>query len=198
MRDTWAAYKVNIATGRIECTLGGKHSSFKFGSGASFQWQHNVTVCPGTPFVTLFDDACCQVMGTPAGPSRGLVLKLDPATHSVPWLLNTPRGLRFDSEYMGNIEPLPGGNEFVGWGSQPYFSEYTASGRMLLDAVLRVRTSAIARPSRRGSGCRCTRRAVRRGGSTGGRSSTRAGMVPRRSPRGGCWPDPAATAWCPR
>jgi hypothetical protein len=37
---------------------------------------------------------------------------------------------------MGNIEPLPNGNEFVGWGSQPYFSEYTASGRMLLGAVL--------------------------------------------------------------
>ncbi len=31
MRNTWAAYLVNIATGKIEWTLGGRHSSFKFG-----------------------------------------------------------------------------------------------------------------------------------------------------------------------
>ena len=28
------------------------------------------------------------------------------------------------------------GNELVGWGSEPYFSEYDATGRMLLDGVL--------------------------------------------------------------
>ena len=33
MRNTWAAYLVNIATGGIEWTLGGKHSSFRFGRG---------------------------------------------------------------------------------------------------------------------------------------------------------------------
>ena len=37
---------------------------------------------------------------------------------------------------MGSLEPLPGGNEFVGWGSANYFSEYNASGQMLLDAKL--------------------------------------------------------------
>ena len=44
MRDTWAAYLVNIATGKIEWTLGGKHSSFRFGAGAAFQWQHDVAL----------------------------------------------------------------------------------------------------------------------------------------------------------
>ena len=42
MRNTWAAYLVNIATGKIEWTLGGRHSSFKFGPKAEFQWQHDV------------------------------------------------------------------------------------------------------------------------------------------------------------
>ena len=46
MRNIWAAYKVNIATGKIEWTLGGPHSSFKFGPGADFQWQHDVVVYP--------------------------------------------------------------------------------------------------------------------------------------------------------
>ena len=48
MRNTWAAYLVNIDTGKIEWTLGGKHSSFKFGPGAAFQWQHDVQLQPGS------------------------------------------------------------------------------------------------------------------------------------------------------
>jgi len=140
MRNTWAAYRVDIATGRIEWTLGGKDSSFRFGPGADFQWQQNVMLYVGTPLMTVFDDHCCQVTGggktqSPSGPSRGLVLKLDPATHSATLAGQYTLGANFDSEYMGDIEPLSGGNEFVGWGSLPHFSEYTASGRLLLDAV---------------------------------------------------------------
>ena len=44
MRNTWAAYLVNIETGKIEWTLGGRHSSFKFGPKADFQWQHDVAL----------------------------------------------------------------------------------------------------------------------------------------------------------
>ena len=141
MRNTWAAYKVNINTGRLEWTLGGKHSTFKLDPGADFQWQHDVTVYPGTPLVTLFDDHCCQITGggtyvSPTGPSRGLVLKLDGRTHTATLADQYTHGTNFHAEYMGSIEPLPGGNEFVGWGSAPYFSEYTPSGQMLLDAML--------------------------------------------------------------
>jgi len=141
MRNTWAAYMVNIASGKIEWMLGGKHSSFRFGSGAAFQWQHNVTVYPGTPLVTLFDDHCCQVTRAgntvrPTGPSRGLVLKLDSTAHTASVADAYTFGTNVDSEYMGNIQPLANGNELVGWGSQPRFSEYTASGHLLLDAVL--------------------------------------------------------------
>ena len=141
MRNTWAAYKVDIATGRIEWTLGGKRSSFRFGPGAQFQWQHDVTVYPGTSLVTVFDDHCCQVTRggvhlPPTGPSRGLVLKLDRATHTATLANQYTHRRDADSEYMGNIQLLRGGNVFVGWGSEPRFSEYTASGRILLDAVL--------------------------------------------------------------
>ncbi len=85
MRNTWAAYLVDIDTGRIEWTLGGRHSSFKFGPGAAFQWQHDVALGPGST-VTMFDDHCCQLTGggtsVPAtGPSRGLVLKMNQSTH---------------------------------------------------------------------------------------------------------------------
>jgi EmrB/QacA subfamily drug resistance transporter len=141
MRNTWAAYRVNATTGAIEWTLGGKHSSFRLAPGADFQWQHDVAVYPGTPLVTLFDDHCCQITGggtyvSPTGASRGLVLKLDQGAHRATVADEYTHGPSFDSEYMGSLEPLANGNEFVGWGSQSYFSEYSASGRLLMDAVL--------------------------------------------------------------
>jgi len=138
MRDMWAAYLVNIHTGKIEWTLGGRHSSFAFGPQAQFQWQHDVLLHPGG-IVSMFDDHCCQLTGggtyVPAtGPSRGLLLKLDQRSHTATLVrqFGDQRGL--NSEYMGDTQPLANGNSFVGWGSEPYFSEYSPSGKLLLDA----------------------------------------------------------------
>jgi hypothetical protein len=64
------------------------------------------------------------------------VLELDAARHTATLAKQYTEGADFDSEWMGNIEPLPDGNEFIGWGSSPRFSEFTASGEMVLDAVL--------------------------------------------------------------
>jgi EmrB/QacA subfamily drug resistance transporter len=141
MRNTWAAYKVNIATGAVQWTLGGRHSSFNTGKGANFEWQHDVVVYPGTSLVTLFDDHCCQITGggtyvSPTAPSRALVLKLDQGAQTASLAGQYDHGPNFDSEYMGSTEPLANGNEFVGWGSAPFFSEYDSSGHMLLDARL--------------------------------------------------------------
>jgi EmrB/QacA subfamily drug resistance transporter len=137
MRDTWAAYMVNIDTGKIEWTLGGKHSSFKFGRGAAFQWQHDVKLQSDST-VTMFDDHCCQLTGggtsVPAtGPSRGLVLKLDQQTHLATLVAQYTADNDFETEYMGDTEPLANGNAFIGWGSEPYFSEYSSSGEQLLE-----------------------------------------------------------------
>jgi EmrB/QacA subfamily drug resistance transporter len=147
MRNTWAAYMVNIETGRIEWTLGGKHSSFKFGRGAEFQWQHDVALGVGGPTgltpagltVTVFDDHCCQLTGggtsvPPTGPSRGLVLKLSQSTHVATLVAQYGNREGFKSEYMGDTEPLANGDTFVGWGSAPYFTEYGAAGKLLLEA----------------------------------------------------------------
>jgi EmrB/QacA subfamily drug resistance transporter len=138
MRDTWAAYLVNIKTGKIEWTLGGKHSSFKFGPHAEFEWQHDVALQPGS-VVTMFDDHCCQLTsgGTyvPAtGPSRGLVLKLDQHARTATLAAEYGSGRRLNADYLGATEPLPNGNVFVGWGSASYLSEYSRSGKLLLDA----------------------------------------------------------------
>ena len=137
MRNTWGAYAVNIDTGKIEWTLGGKHSSYKFGPGAAFQWQHDVALGPNST-VTMFDDHCCQLTGggtsvKATGPSRGLVLKLDQSTRTATLVAQYGARGGFESEYMGDMEPLPGGRAFVGWGSEPYLSEYSGSGQLLLE-----------------------------------------------------------------
>ena len=37
------------------------------------------------------------------------------------------------ASFLGSMQLLPGGNALVGWGNQPAFSEYSKSGRQLLD-----------------------------------------------------------------
>jgi EmrB/QacA subfamily drug resistance transporter len=140
MRDTWAAYLVHIDTGKIAWTLGGRDSSFKFGPGAAFEWQHDVALQPNST-VSVYDDHCCQLTGggtyvDPTGPSRGLVLKLDQQARRATLAAQYTRGEDFDSAYMGSTQPLPNGNVFVGWGNEPYFSEYSRSGRLLFEGEL--------------------------------------------------------------
>ncbi|HEY2282752.1 MAG TPA: MFS transporter [Solirubrobacteraceae bacterium] len=139
MRNTWGVYLVDIATGGIEWTLGGKHSDFKLGQGAAFQWQHDARLNGST--VTMFDDHCCQLTGggtsvSATGPSRGLVLRLDQAARTATLVAQYPGDGKFESEYMGDAQPLPNGAMFVGWGSEPSFSEYDRSGKLLLGAEL--------------------------------------------------------------
>jgi EmrB/QacA subfamily drug resistance transporter len=140
MRNTWAAYLVDASTGKIEWTLGGNSSDFKFAPGAAFQWQHDVMMAPdGT--VTLFDDHCCRQTGggtsVPAsGPSRGLVLRLDRPAREATLVAQYGQGEHIESEYMGNTRRLPSGNVFLGWGSEPYLSEYDRSGRLLFEGEL--------------------------------------------------------------
>jgi hypothetical protein len=140
MRNTWAAYLVDRKSGNIEWTLGGRHSSFKFGKGADFQWQHDVQVYPNGA-VSMFDDHCCQITGggtyvSPTADSRALILKLDQQHRLATLVTQYARGRSFDADYMGSTQPLPNGNVLVGWGSQPYLTEFSQSGDLLLDAKL--------------------------------------------------------------
>jgi EmrB/QacA subfamily drug resistance transporter len=139
MRNTWGVYLVDIATGRIEWTLGGKRSDFEFGPGAAFQWQHDARLDGST--VTMFDDHCCQLTGggtsvAATGPSRALVLRLDQGARTATLVAQYPGDGKFESEYMGDAQPLADGTMFVGWGSEPAFSQYSRTGKLLLGGEL--------------------------------------------------------------
>lgn len=134
MRNTWAGYDIDIATGRILWTLNGKHSSFKMGRGARFAFQHDIEMLsPHT--ITLYDDA--------AGPpvveqqSRGLELTVSTRHHtaSVHHQFVRPGGKTLAGS-QGNTQTLRNGNKFVGFGSVPFISEFSSSGALLFDASL--------------------------------------------------------------
>ncbi|MGI8428581.1 MAG: arylsulfotransferase family protein [Solirubrobacteraceae bacterium] len=132
-RNTWAAYKVDHASGAVIWTLGGKHSSFKLGRGASFAFQHDVRVRSNRDlFVTLFDDG--------AGPpnvhqeSRGLKLFLDLKHMTATVAGEYKHGPSLLAAFEGNFQQLIGGDNFAGWGQQPYFTEFDSRGRTLFDA----------------------------------------------------------------
>jgi Arylsulfotransferase (ASST) len=139
MRNTWAGYMVSSA-GHVQWILGGKASSFTFGTGAEFEWQHDIELHAGN-LVSVFDDHCCAITGPgkfapPTGPTRGLVLKLATSARTASLAAQYTRGAAFNAAFLGNAQLQRNGNVVVGWGSQPFFSEFSASGRRLFDAVL--------------------------------------------------------------
>ena len=136
MRNTSAGYLVNLSTGAIVWRLGGKHSSFRIPRKSQFHWQHDIELHRAN-VVSVFDDDCCAIgpggkFGKPNGPARGLVLKLDTRHHSARKLAQYEHN-RMDVAFLGNMQLLGGGNVSIGWGSQPFFSEYSKSGKRLLD-----------------------------------------------------------------
>ncbi len=139
LRNTSAAYLVDIRSGKVVWTLGGKRSTFKIPPAARFSFQHDVSLYPGG-IVTMFDNRCCAEDGSPranvaAGPARGLTLKLNFKTRAVSLIRQYLHRPAVHVAFLGSMETLPNGNTLVGWGA-PYFTEYSPSGTPLLDATL--------------------------------------------------------------
>ncbi|HET7014634.1 MAG TPA: arylsulfotransferase family protein [Streptosporangiaceae bacterium] len=138
-RDTWTTYKVNRHTGSIIWQLGGKASSFKLvagqgqtldSAGELFAWQHDPEQV-GHDLFTFFDN---DSTGTPLFPnSRAIVVRIDERTKTATLIrsYNQPEGLSAPSQ--GNAQTTVDGKLFVGWGSLPYFSEFSRSGDLLFN-----------------------------------------------------------------
>ncbi|HEY2578602.1 MAG TPA: arylsulfotransferase family protein [Streptosporangiaceae bacterium] len=131
-RNTWTIYKVARPGGAIQWRLGGKKSDFKAGSGATFEWQHDARM-PAADRLTLFDNASSP---PEEGQSRALLLAVDTAAMRVTLkqAYTHPASLLVDNQ--GSVQLLPDGRVFVGWGAQPYFSEFASDGSLLLDGRL--------------------------------------------------------------
>jgi hypothetical protein len=133
-RNTWTVYAIDRETGMINWRLGGKRSDFKLGAGAHFAWQHDAR-WRSDGALTLFDNSAFPPVRKH---SRALALKLDASAHTATLLSarTHPRGLLAATQ--GSVQELPGGDAFVGWGSQRYFTEFSPAGGVLWDARLSI------------------------------------------------------------
>ena len=200
MRNTWAAYMVDAKNGQHRMAIGGQGLHFPSANRCFVRMAARRPNCTPVRIITMFDDNCCQITGAgtylaPAGPSRALELKLNTSTHTATVVSAVRPRHNFSAAYMGDNQILPDGNVFVGWGSQPYFSEYTKSGKLVLDARFPYPDLSYRATLETGSAYRHPRRRVRPGLARAPQLFMPAGTGPPRFPRGGCWPAPQRT--CP-
>ncbi|MGH2852907.1 MAG: arylsulfotransferase family protein [Solirubrobacteraceae bacterium] len=133
-RNTWTLYDVNVHTGGYNWLLGdGGHTSFKLGPGVRFYWQHDAELQPGG-LISVFDNGSDPPKQRE---SSGLLLRPDFASHTVALakrFVNPAHTLLASSQ--GNTLSLPGGDWLLGYGGLPNFTEFDASGHVLLDGTL--------------------------------------------------------------
>jgi hypothetical protein len=128
-RNTWTLYELNTLTGQILLRIGGKHSEVKLAPGTATAFQHDATMLTnGT--ISVFDNG-----GVPKvqPQSLGLVVSVNPATKTDTLVAQFAHPSALSSGSQGDIQQLAGGDMFVGWGAEPYFSEFSPSGQLLLD-----------------------------------------------------------------
>ena len=129
-RHTHAVYKINRQTGQVEWTLGGVASDFELPEEAVFAWQHTAARdSDGT--LTLFDNHARNAADDKS--SRGLRLRLDEIAMTASVVTEYLPPDERPAGSMANTQPLDNGNMFIGWGQQPYFSEYTRDGELIYD-----------------------------------------------------------------
>ena len=131
-RHIFAVHKIDRATGEIIWRLNGSRSDFEMGEGTQFAWQHDARMQEdGT--LTLFDNAESNqdLDGTVA--SRGMVLDLDEEAMTATLVREYIHPTEILSTSQANMQVLPNGNVFIGWGSAPVFSEFTEDGELIFN-----------------------------------------------------------------
>lgn len=148
-RNTWTAYEISRHTGEIQWQLGGKASSFALKAAPGqvlnskdriFAWQHDPEPL-GNGRYGFFDNESAGVANTGTGAvaelpySRAVTVQLDFRARTATLVASDDQPSALSASSQGNAQPLPGGGRFVGWGSQPWVSEFGRSGDLRFNAV---------------------------------------------------------------
>jgi hypothetical protein len=129
-RNTWALYELSTTGGQVLSTIGGRHSNVRLSASARTAFQHDATPLPGGA-ISVFDNGAVPKVHLQ---SRGLVLALNPGSRTATVLAQYAHPKPLLAASQGNMQPLANRDVFIGWGSQPYFSEFSAGGQLLFDA----------------------------------------------------------------
>jgi Arylsulfotransferase (ASST) len=147
-RNTWTTYKVGRRSGTIIWRLGGKASDFALSAapgqslntaGDIFAWQHDPNAV-GHGEYTFFDNESAGLANTGTGAvsefgfSRAVRVRLDERRRTATLVQSYDQPEWLTAPSQGNAQTTADGRLLVGWGSLPYFSEFSRSGRLLLNA----------------------------------------------------------------
>jgi hypothetical protein len=131
-RNTWAAYEINHSSGAVEWRIGGKVPSFRMGAGTGTAYQHDAR-WQADHTITIFDNGAVPK----AHPySRAIHERIDFKHRTVSLVSRDVRTPTLLSGSQGDNQVLANGNWFVGWGEDPYFTEFNVAGQMVFDAHL--------------------------------------------------------------
>ncbi len=129
-RNTSAVYKIDRRSGEVLWRLGGRSSDFQLGPRVFFMYQHDARAhADGT--ITLFDDG----PGPSSTQSRAIRIGLDQAARHATLIQEFVHPTPISSVAMGNAQVLPGDSVFVGWGTEPYVTEFGPLGDVRFDAT---------------------------------------------------------------
>jgi hypothetical protein len=131
-RNTWAGYRIDRETGKIQWRLGGKNSTFKLPPAARFAWQHDIhRRADGA--ITVFDNSAFPPVRKF---SRALAIRLNEGARTASLISAASHPRKLLTATQGNQQTLPNGNFMVGWGSQRQLTEYGPAGNVLFNAAL--------------------------------------------------------------
>lgn len=130
-RNTSALYLLR-RNGSIVWRLGGKRSDFGPAPAVRFRFQHNARFV-GTNEISLFDNGGIPKLEPY---TRPLVLRLDPARKTARVVETFVHPKKIASPYEGNLQLLPNGGAFVGWGGVPKVTEFSPNGAVRFELTL--------------------------------------------------------------
>jgi hypothetical protein len=127
-RNTSALWLINDKTGQVIEKIGGKKSSVKMEAGSETAYQHDAMTLPNGQ-ISIFDNG-----GSPwvHEQTRGAIVEVSGGKDRLVQELRHSSPLKANSQ--GDVQQMSNGNWFMGWGQEPYFSEFSSSGQMIYDA----------------------------------------------------------------
>jgi Arylsulfotransferase (ASST) len=129
-RNTWTLYELDGQTGQVVARAGGKHSTIKMGSGTLTAYQHDATALP-SGLISVFDNGGVPMVHPQ---SRGILVALNQQTGTETLVAEYEHPAALKAGSQGNVQSLADGNLFLGWGAEPWISEFSAAGQLMFDA----------------------------------------------------------------
>lgn len=130
-RNTSTIYLI-ARDGRIVWRIGTAKSDFGPPAAVMMRYQHDARLLPGD-LLTFFDNG-----GIPREEwlSSPTVLRLDPKTRTATVVKRFIHPARIASPYEGDLQLLPDGGAFVGWGGVSKVTEFAPSGKVRFELQL--------------------------------------------------------------